>query len=341
MNTEEKREYYKSYRIKNKDKLNKYGQQYRYKNKEKIKEYRFRNRERLQIKDTLRHKKLYQNNKEKYREKARIQNSKYRQEHRVQVNATARKYYQKNRITKLERCRQYNKKHYPERRAYVKNWVIQNRDKVAEYNKKQRTSNPDLIKRCQKNSIKKKPEVYCNIRIRTLSKKIEEKINRNESYLDNKLLRMRFAELTKLIYADKLPKYCEICKSTTSLAIHHKNYDYPILKENIIRLCRPCHNKSHNHNIDAENMSLTERSKIRRITRKQYCEFPALCELCKKSPPEIINHQRYRLPIIREDIQFLCKKCHHHYHSFKAFSIESLMKEQHQKIAHEEQSSQT
>jgi len=48
------------------------------------------------------------------------------------------------------------------------------------------------------------------------------------------------------LFDSELPKRCESCGSEKKLHIHHITYDYPILRENLMRLCNTCHTKLEN-----------------------------------------------------------------------------------------------
>lgn len=55
----------------------------------------------------------------------------------------------------------------------------------------------------------------------------------------------QFLTLTRLLFNDILPKQCEMCGSKENLHIHHKKYNLPIIKEDLLRVCRSCHLEIH------------------------------------------------------------------------------------------------
>jgi hypothetical protein len=104
-------------------------------------------------------------------------------------------------------------------------------------------SNAEQSKRWRR----KYPEKVREQRRKYLDRKIIRKFKEDCNF-QNKIkekLRADFGRLTKLMYNDLLPKYCEICGETEDLHIHHKKYEYPILTKDLIRLCRRCHNLEH------------------------------------------------------------------------------------------------
>jgi hypothetical protein len=78
-------------------------------------------------------------------------------------------------------------------------------------------------------------------------KYLERKILKNPENLEHlrDKLRQDFALLTRLTFNDILIKSCEVCGSTEELQIHHKRYVYPIIREDLIRLCSRCHFLEH------------------------------------------------------------------------------------------------
>lgn len=50
-----------------------------------------------------------------------------------------------------------------------------------------------------------------------------------------------FERLSRIMYDSELSKICEMCGSVEDLHIHHKRYSYPIVKEDLMRVCRNCH----------------------------------------------------------------------------------------------------
>ena len=109
-------------------------------------------------------------------------------------------------------------------------WKEKNRDKVREQNRRYRIKYPEKVREQRKRYLDKKfresPE---------LMKKLEGQ------------LKTDFDRLTRILYDNILQKKCEKCGKTENLHIHHKRYVYPIVKEDLIRLCRECHNLEHNH----------------------------------------------------------------------------------------------
>ncbi len=94
---------------------------------------------------------------------------------------------------------------------------------------------------------RKYPEKVKEMRISYLDRKLLKRIKKDSKYLDKlkgKLL-SDFDRLTRLIYKDKLEKKCSDCDSFEDLHIHHKQYKYPIVKEDLVVLCRKCHILEH------------------------------------------------------------------------------------------------
>lgn len=60
-----------------------------------------------------------------------------------------------------------------------------------------------------------------------------------------KLSKNEFSRLTRCLFDNKLPKICKNCGELEDLQIHHINYDYPIKKKYLVRLCRRCHVLEH------------------------------------------------------------------------------------------------
>lgn len=58
-------------------------------------------------------------------------------------------------------------------------------------------------------------------------------------------LRTDFGRLTRLTFDDVLERRCELCGSERDLQIHHKRYVFPIVSEDLMRLCRRCHVEEH------------------------------------------------------------------------------------------------
>jgi len=103
-------------------------------------------------------------------------------------------------------------------------------------------------KREQKRRYRKRhPEKVAEQRIKYLDRKIKKRIKQDPTYLDKlkgKLL-SDFDRLTRLIFKDKLGTQCKNCGSITDLHIHHKQYRIPIVKEDLVLLCRKCHHLEH------------------------------------------------------------------------------------------------
>lgn len=94
---------------------------------------------------------------------------------------------------------------------------------------------------------KKYPKKVKEMRVKYLDKKLQKRIKEDSSYLDKlkgKLL-SDFDRLTRLIFKDKLERKCKNCGSFEDLHIHHKQYKYPIVKEDLVVLCRRCHMLEH------------------------------------------------------------------------------------------------
>jgi len=93
---EERKQYQKQYREKNREEISEYSKQYREKNREEISEYG---------------KQYYEKNIEKYREK----NKQYREKNREEISENGKQYYEKNR----EKISEYQKQYYLKNREKV------------------------------------------------------------------------------------------------------------------------------------------------------------------------------------------------------------------------------
>lgn len=94
---------------------------------------------------------------------------------------------------------------------------------------------------------KKHPEKIKAQRIRYLDKQLRKRIEEEPAYLDKlkgKLL-SDFDRLTRLMFKDKLERKCQDCGSIEDLNIHHKQYKFPIVKEDLVVLCRRRHVLEH------------------------------------------------------------------------------------------------
>lgn len=94
---------------------------------------------------------------------------------------------------------------------------------------------------------KKYPEKVKEEKRKYLDRKLQKRIKENPSYLDKlkgKLL-SDFDRLTRLIFKDKLEMKCRNCGSLKDLHIHHRQYKYPIVKEDLVILCMRCHVLEH------------------------------------------------------------------------------------------------
>ena len=79
-------------------------------------------------------------------------------------------------------------------------------------------------------------------------KYLERKILKNPEnlkHIHDRILQ-DFDRLTRLTFGEVLPKVCEMCGKTENLHIHHKQYVYPIVKEDLMRVCIHCHMFIHN-----------------------------------------------------------------------------------------------
>jgi hypothetical protein len=125
-------------------------------------------------------------------------------------------------------------------RQKIKKWKRENHEKVLEQKARYRKKHPDMMDAS---------------RIRFLEKKFIE----NPDFVPKGELRNDFDRLTRLLFDDKLPKKCEICGSISELQIHHKQYKYPIVIEDLVRLCREHHLGKH-------------RMKLRKTSVKEICK---------------------------------------------------------------------
>ncbi|KKN58838.1 hypothetical protein LCGC14_0548440 [marine sediment metagenome] len=105
-----------------------------------------------------------------------------------------------------------------------------------------------ILKREQRIRYRKKyPEKVKEERRKYLDRKLQKRIKEEPSYLyklKGKLL-SDFDRLTRLTFKDKLEMKCKNCGSLKDLHIHHKQYKYPIVEEDLVVLCRPCHILEH------------------------------------------------------------------------------------------------
>ena len=83
--------------------------------------------------------------------------------------------------------------------------------------------------------------------MRCADKKLREAIENNPDVLlkEDAKLRNQLARLTRILYDDKLPPRCEECGSARNLQIHHIRYAYPIVQQDLMRLCHQCHVLEH------------------------------------------------------------------------------------------------
>ncbi len=91
------------------------------------------------------------------------------------------------------------------------------------------------------------PEKVREHRRKYLDRKLQKRIKEDPNYLDKlkgKLL-SDFDRLTRLMFRDKLERKCQDCGSIEDLHIHHKQYKYPIIKKDLVVLCRRCHYLEH------------------------------------------------------------------------------------------------
>jgi len=80
--------------------------------------------------------------------------------------------------------------------------------------------------------------------IRYISRKFEQLpigVNISELIHNNRKYRNWHCRLTRLLFDDKLPRECKLCKSFLDIHIHHIRYKYPIKRCDLVRLCRRCH----------------------------------------------------------------------------------------------------
>ena len=94
---------------------------------------------------------------------------------------------------------------------------------------------------------KKHPEKVREHRRKYLDRKLQKRIKEDPNYIDKlkgKLL-SDFDRLTRLMFRDKLERKCRNCGSFEDLHIHHKQYKYPIVKEDLVVLCMRCHHLEH------------------------------------------------------------------------------------------------
>ena len=105
-----------------------------------------------------------------------------------------------------------------------------------------------ILRREQRRRYNKRhPEKVKEHRMKYLDRKLQKRIKENPNYI-NKLkgkLLGDFNRLTRLMFKDKLERKCQDCGSFEDLHIHHKQYKYPIVKKDLVVLCRRCHHLEH------------------------------------------------------------------------------------------------
>lgn len=94
---------------------------------------------------------------------------------------------------------------------------------------------------------KKHPEIIKEQRRKYLDKQLRKKIKENPNVLEDLKIKLltQFTRLTRLMYFGKLGNCCQYCKADEDLHIHHIRYRYPIVKEDLLLLCRKCHVEEH------------------------------------------------------------------------------------------------
>jgi len=67
----------------------------------------------------------------------------------------------------------------------------------------------------------------------------------NFDVLKDKRIRGDFTRLTRLLFDSVLPRKCAECGTIHELQIHHRKYRYPIIEEDLTRLCKRDHHEEH------------------------------------------------------------------------------------------------
>jgi len=138
MNNKNRAEYYKQYRLKNKDKLNSYHKKWRDDNADKLK---------------ATNRRYYLRHRQKEIERARIRREKdpeyfiqYRKENSTRISESG-KQWKKDNPDKARAIQKRYRKKYPEKmNEKSKKWARENPDKIRIRHKKYRQENPDKIK---------------------------------------------------------------------------------------------------------------------------------------------------------------------------------------------------
>ena len=105
-----------------------------------------------------------------------------------------------------------------------------------------------ILRREQRRRYRQRyPEKAKEHRRKYLDRKLQKRIKEDPNYIDKlkgKLL-SDFSRLTRLMFGNKLEMKCRDCGSIEDLHIHHKQYKYPIVKKDLVVLCRRCHHLEH------------------------------------------------------------------------------------------------
>lgn len=87
-------------------------------------------------------------------------------------------------------------------------------------------------------------------------KYLDRKFQKNPALLDGLKgqILADFERLTRIMYDEEMPRVCEMCGKTEDLQIHHKRYVYPVVREDLMRLCRHCHVFVHRQVLPTDNI---------------------------------------------------------------------------------------
>lgn len=113
-------------------------------------------------------------------------------------------------------------------RKAKRRWIEKNPDKVAAQKARYRKRHPEKTREQRLKYLDRKFKVNPE-----LMKKLKGQLHND------------FNRLTRILFDGVLPKKCAVCSSEWDLQIHHKRYAYPILLEDLERLCRKHHIEEH------------------------------------------------------------------------------------------------
>lgn len=136
--------------------------------------------------------------------------------------------------------------------------------------------------------------------------------------------RSKYQELTRFLFSSLLPLSCEVCDSKQSAHIHHKEYTYPIQRENLQRLCKRCHYKSHHP--ECNSVSKKEKTKLR-FKHNYMLKHIKHCQLCGDDGTTergVLEVHHFKYDDNPESYIKVCRICHHRKLHHNEISRDSL-----------------